>query len=537
MAFHPVASSRPGNSRKRIVPLEIELKLRLSPEDAARLRHDPLLASLTVSRPVTRKLFTTYYDTPELYLQKHQMALRLRHIGKKWIQSIKGGGDAALGLHQRHEWESMVPTGQPDFTRISDPALPRLFDNIELHGQLLALFTTDFKRSTRMLRLVDGSKIEFSLDQGVIRTPADFTREICEIELELKSGNVRALYQLALDILHTIPFRLENASKAERGYRLAGDSKPVPVKAVSVRLETEMNLDEAFKAIAWNCLNHLQGNEAGMLQSEDPEYLHQMRVALRRVRTVRRVFARAFDATAFASATPDLKGLSRSLGAARDWDIFMSEALSEVRDYFHEHAGISALWEECEQMRRNRNDAAREAVGSTRYTEAMLRLGAWLNAETWLPAPGPQQSESRKARLEWSVKKFADNALSHGHKKLKKYYKRADGEGTEGVHALRIAVKEQRYTAEFFSDLYRPKKVKRYIKSLAVLQETLGAVIDTAVTGRLLNQVGMIGDKGGKGGECEGKGIVLGWIAQRGLTKRNEFDEVWGDFEKKRVFW
>ncbi|HEU4771931.1 MAG TPA: inorganic triphosphatase, partial [Candidatus Udaeobacter sp.] len=343
------------------MPLEIELKLSLSPEDVGRLRHDSLLASLTVSRPVSRKLFTAYYDTPDLYLQKHQMALRLRHIGKKWIQSIKGGGDAALGLHQRHEWESMVPTGQPDFTQISDPSLIRLFGDAESHGQLLALFTTDFKRSKRMLRL-DGSEIEFSLDQGVIRTPADFSREICEIELELKSGNAQALYQFALDILHTIPFRLENASKAERGYRLAVDSKPAPIKAVPVRLETEMKLDEAFKAIAWNCLDHLQGNEAGMLQSEDPEYLHQMRVALRRVRTARRVFTRAFDATAFASAIPDLKWLSRSLGAARDWDVFMSETLSEVRDCFHEHAGISALREECEQMRRNRNNAAREAV-------------------------------------------------------------------------------------------------------------------------------------------------------------------------------
>lgn len=519
------------------MPLEIELKLRLSPEDVVRLRHNPLLASLTVSRPATRKLLTAYYDTPDLYLQKHQMALRLRHIGKKWIQSIKGEGNAALGLHRRHEWESIVPTGQPDFSQITDPSLIRLFEGAESRGQLHVLFTTDFKRSKRMLRLVDGSEIEFSLDQGIIRTPADSTGEICEIELELKSGNAQALYQLALDILPAVPFRLENTSKAERGYRFAVASKPTPLKAVPVRLKPEMSLSEAFKAITWNCLDHLQGNEAGMLQNENPEYLHQMRVALRRVGTARHVFARTFDATAFASATPDLKWLARSLGAARDWDVFMSETLSEVRGYFHEHGGISALREDCEQVRRNHSEVAREAVGSTRYTEAMLRLGVWLNAETWIPVPDPRQSESRKARLEWSVKEFADNALSHGHKKLKKYYKKADGEDTEGVHALRIAVKEQRYNAEFFSDLYRRKKVKRYIKSLAALQETLGAMIDAAVIERLLNEVGMMEDKGGEGGECEAKGIVLGWIAQRGLTKRSELDEVWGDFEKNEVFW
>lgn len=347
-------------------------------------------------------------------------------------------------MHQRHEWESMVPTGQPDFSQIMSPSLIRLFDGAELHGQLRVLFTTDFKRSKRMLRLVDGSEIEFSLDQGVIRTPADFTSEICEIELELKSGSAQSLYQFALDILHTVPFRLENASKAERGYRLVTGFKPAPVKAAPVRLE-EMKLGEAIKVIAWNCLDHLHGNEAGMLQ------LHRIRsICIRCVwhyaGYVRRaVFLPGHSMQMRSSAASDLKWLSRSLGAARDWDVFVSETFSEVRNYFHGHPGISALWEECEQMRQNHNDAACEAVGSIRYTEAMLRLGTWLNAETWLPAPDPQQSELRKARLEWPVKKFADKALSHGHEKLKKYYKRADGQSAEAVHALRIAVKAKIY--------------------------------------------------------------------------------------------
>ncbi|SDZ75263.1 CYTH and CHAD domain-containing protein [Nitrosospira multiformis] len=519
------------------MPLEIELKLRLSPEDLGRLRGDPLLRSLTISRPVSQKLFTAYYDTPDLYLQRHQMALRLRHIGRKWIQSIKGGGEAALGLHQRHEWESMVPTGRPDFSQITDPSLIRLFDGAESHGQLCVLFTTDFQRSKRVLRLVNGSEIEFSLDRGVIRTPADFTSEICEIELELKSGSAQSLYQFALDILHIVPFRLENTSKAERGYRLVTGFKPTPIRAAAVRLETEMKLGESIKVIAWNCLDHLHGNEAGMLQHQDPEYLHQMRVALRRIRTARRVFARAFAATGFASATSDLKWLSRSLGGARDWDVFVSETLSEVRNYFHERPGIFALWEECEQIRQNHNEAACEAVGSTRYTEAMLRLGAGLNSETRLLAPDSQQSELRKTGLEWPVKKFADSALSHGHEKLKKYYKRAEGQSSEAVHALRIAVKEQRYTAEFFSDLYRRKRVKRYIKSLTGLQETLGAVIDTTVTERLLNEVGVAEGRDENDGMCEARGIVLGWTVQRGLMKRSELDEIWGDFEKKEVFW
>jgi triphosphatase len=69
------------------------------------------------------------------------------------------------------------------------------------------------------------------------------------------------------------------------------------------------------------------------------------------------------------------------------------------------------------------------------------------------------------------------------------------------------------------------------------LQETLGAVIDTTVTERLLNEVGVAEARDENGGTCEARGIVLGWMVQRGLTKRSELDEAWGDFEKKGVFW
>ena len=108
---------------------ETELKLRLPPDCVKRLQRSPILKSLGVSRPVTRKLYTIYYDTSDFDLWRSGFAFRLRHEGRYWIQSIKGGGSAIAGIHQRSEWENLIAGSQPDFSKISDPALVQIFDN------------------------------------------------------------------------------------------------------------------------------------------------------------------------------------------------------------------------------------------------------------------------------------------------------------------------------------------------------------------------------------------------------------------------
>jgi triphosphatase len=520
------------------MPVEIELKLRLLPDKVAGLRRNSLLKSLTISRPVTQKLYTVYYDTSNFDLRRNDIAFRLRRSGrsgKRWIQSIKGGGSVTGGLHQRYEWETPVPEAQPDFSKIDDAALAKLFGNADLREQLRPLFTTEFKRSIRILRLPDGSEAEFSLDQGLISAPDGSSMSICEIELELKSGSHLPLYQLALDLLSTVPLRLENTSKAERGYALVTGYKSPPLKVLPVQLTGEMNMSKAFKAIARNCLGHLHGNEAGMLEYRNAEYLHQMRVALRRIRLVLIIFAKAFAKPAFASVTPELKWLSAQLGPARDWDVFVSGTLAVVSENFPQHAGLLALRKKCEQIRREQNDRAYKAVDSTRYTELMLKLGAYLSAESRLvPAKPPLNDVGAEIRLETPVKEFADTLLSRGQAKLKKYSKKLKKLDAAELHALRIVAKKQRYASEFFAKLYVAKKAKRYIKSLAELQGTLGTMNDASVAERLLSEVPI---EKAKSGEHEAIGIVRGWVANVALTKKSELDKVWVDFEKNDRFW
>jgi triphosphatase len=197
--------------------VETELKLRVSPEQLARLKRHALLKVYSVTRPVTRRLYNIYYDTANLDLHKSGMALRLRHVGRQWLQTLKGGGSVQAGLHQRNEWEVPVNGPELDFSATEDVAWDEYLPQL-IRKKMQPVFVTDFSRTSRML-IFEGAQIELCMDQGEIST-RQISKPICELELELKFGELHQLFELALAILEVVPFELEMVSKAEYGYRL-----------------------------------------------------------------------------------------------------------------------------------------------------------------------------------------------------------------------------------------------------------------------------------------------------------------------------
>lgn len=515
------------------MPTEIEIKLRLSPDCVARLQRNPLLTSLNVSTPLTRKIYSIYYDTPDFVLRRNSIAFRLRREGKRWVQTIKGGGSAIAGLHQREEWETPVLKAQPDFTKISDPLLIKLFSAASLREQLHPLFVTEFNRSTRTLRLPGGSEAEFCLDRGKI-IAGDASIPLCEIELELKSGSPVPLFEFALALLSIVPLRLENVSKAEHGYALCSGLMSPPFKAQPIQLVAEMGVSEAFRTIMSDCLSHLHSNEAGMLQRRgDIEYLHQARVALRRMRSALSIFSKVFSTAAFTPMSQELKWLAGQFGPARDWDVFVTETMAAVCSAFSGHAGILALREKCEQLRSYHNDNASNTLDSERYTELMLKLGAWLNAKSWLVQPATLE-DLVMMESEMSVGEFAGTLMQQRHRKLKKNGRKLANLNVPELHDLRIIAKKQRYAAEFFAGFYPHKETKRYIQSLSTLQDILGAMNDTSIAEGLLNEVS-IAKEGND--EHEAVGIIIGWSASRSQIKKLELDSAWKHFNSTDPFW
>ena len=199
--------------------METELKLSLNEADLPHLLTHPLLAH----GASTQRLLNTYFDTPDLALQRRRMAVRERLAGDLWLLTVKTAGQSQKGLSRRQEWEGPTTPGALQFDTLVDDATLAA-DLMALRPALRALFFTDFERQ-RWVVTHAGAKIEVALDQGRIHVPGTALSEpLLELELELLSGPETALLALA-DVLRQTPqgdltLTPSETSKAQRGMAL-----------------------------------------------------------------------------------------------------------------------------------------------------------------------------------------------------------------------------------------------------------------------------------------------------------------------------
>ena len=506
---------------------EIELKLRVAPDAVRRLAAHPLLKG--EGRPVTERLRSIYYDTPALDLLRKGIALRVRRVGSAWVQTVKGRGTVRAGLHERAESETRVGGPEPELDRIEDKALARALNPPRIRDELRPVFVTEFRRNSRLLTLRNGTSVEASIDQGVIRSGERVNR-LSELELELKKGSSSELYELALKLQHDVPLALESRSKAERGYALQGAEQMGPVKAQAAVLDPRMTIGDAFKAVMWASLAHLDANEGGLLAGEDPEFLHQMRVALRRLRSALGVFSPPVPESETEPLAREMKWLASCLGPARDWDVFTTETLPPIEGEFGAHGELQAFSARCADLRRRANAKARRAVRSLRYQRLILRLAAWIAAEAWRPAPQGGAGDV----LQKPVTELAAAVLERRYQQARRRGRRLAERSPAELHRLRIAIKKFRYATDFFATLYEGRAARDTLKRLGELQDILGAMNDAATVAGLMRQ-GFAGTRGKR--VLEARGILLGWSRGRAVTLRRELKRAWRAFRTAERFW
>jgi triphosphatase len=499
---------------------EIELKLRVRPEDFGRLSKAPPLAKANGAK-TTRTLQTIYFDTHDRKLRQAGAVLRVRRQGKQFIQTVKTAGNGSAGLQQRGEWETPVPTAAPDLAVTGDRLPPIRPADLE------PLFESRVRRTTRLL---DG--IEVSFDRGEIRTPAGAAEAVSEIELELKSGSARALFDLALELARVAPVQIEPLTKSERGYVLAGETRPSAVHASPLDLDRDGTAEAALEAILRHCLGHLTANQPLVLDEEgNAEALHQMRVALRRLRSALSMFRPLLPPPEKAGFVTEAKWLADTLGEARDRDVFVDETLAPVQHAFPDDPAFDALAADALASRRAAHEAAREAIRSPRYTHFVLRLGAWVEDRGWRH----QQLSERNAALFGPVGELASQLLEKRHRQAQKRGRDFAELDADRRHELRIAVKKLRYAADFFRSLYGAKDTRKYLKRLTDLQGALGRINDFVTARRLL----AIFSAGAADTmlAAEAAGRVVGWHA-RGVSEAEAgLREDWQKFSKTTPFW
>lgn len=456
--------------------MEVELKLLLPVADNAQLMQHPLLAAHAVAPVRTQQLTARYFDTPDLHLLRHGAGLRVRKVDGVWIQTMKAGGSVRSGLHSRHEWEGPVDRPWPRLGRLrkligdAKPYLEMLAAP-ELKQRLEPLFVVEVQRHSWDLEF-EGNRIEMVLDHGHIERHGH-RLPINEIELELKHGHPASLYAFALLLHEQLPVRLSNVNKAERGYLLVRQTGTVAYRARALDLPRGATLAETLPAVLGACLEQIQRNENAVIEGDDAETLHQMRVGVRRLRSALKLFE------AVAPCPPalleDIRWLGAELGAARDWDVLLTSTLAQVQASPGGRNGLMDLQALALDAAQAKRRQAAQALLSPRYTHLMLALGSWMLQA----APGLQGSAAR----------FSRSTMQQLHKSLLKRASRMDEGDAAGVHRARIAAKRGRYALEFFHSLYRPRDARAYLKTLAATQDELGQHNDLAVADRLLREL------------------------------------------------
>jgi CHAD domain-containing protein len=252
------------------------------------------------------------------------------------------------------------------------------------------------------------------------------------------------------------------------------------------------------------CLDHEPGARLGV----DPEELHEMRVATRRMRAAARVH-RAFLPRGRGRLAGELRWLGSVLGPVRDLDVQIDWLEHRAREFPVEDRPVFRRIEAA--LQRRRETARRqmlEALDSDRYARFVERTSAWL-------ARGPGDHPERGRR---SAKRTAPRLIQRRMKKLLRAGAtlRADGSPVD-YHRVRILAKRARYTLEFHAERYG-KPARRVLRRLVRVQDLLGEHQDIVV---FLDRLpALLDDAGGETDESACR--VLDGMRQLQLARASE---------------
>lgn len=451
-----------------------------------------------------RQLSTTYFDTADGALRDRGLALRVRRDGEHFIQTIKGRDEGIGGALHRREIEAPIQSTRPNLDAIDDPEIATTLRESTLTG-LKPVFRVEVERLS--IGPI-GNRADVAVDIDVGKVSAGRRRSaIYEIEIESKGGPVGVLYDLALQLHHEVPVRISKVSKSDTGYLLFAGEEPGSKKGKKPDLDPEITTEQSLSRIMQACLDQLIANEPCVSRTKNPEGIHQMRVALRRMRSILRLFRDLLPEKRYNDTVAELRWLANALGPARDWDVFSTEIVGPVLDHMPDHNALSTLKRRADSRRSRCRKTAQEAVASPRFTELALRLSAWIASPSWHPMASPEVS----ARLAEPATNFATQALRKRFKRVRKLASRIKQLSVEQRHELRIEVKKLRYTIAFFGRLFDRTVVKPFSKQLGSLQDDLGYLNDVAVAEALTAEITLSARPQERTLLQGASGLLVGW--------------------------
>jgi triphosphatase len=475
---------------------------------------------------VRAKLISIYYETDDRALARKGLSLRVRERDGRFVQTVKSIGDGNGGALARGEWEDVIAGARPELNR---PETGR-FLKAGVIDRLKPVFRTEVRRDLVELSPAPGTRIEAAIDRGEISAP-DQKRSlaISEIELELKSGEIGALYDVAQQLMAAAPLRLDQRSKAERGYELAtGRPKRVAAaRAQPPHLDPRLSGSEALECIGRYCLDQILRNEPAALAGR-PDGVHRMRVGIRRLRAALSAFREIVPDDQRRWASKELRSLADTLGEARNLDVFKTALVDPARGTVADKRQLRSLADAVHHRRDAAYSAIGEAIRSTRYSALILRLFRWFDGREW-------QEGGITEELQRPIGEIVPAMLDRCRRAVERRCRGFAEQSPPQRHRLRIALKKLRYTAELFAGLYPSSAVEEFTQRLKHLQDDLGGANDVHI-GELLVRELATGAAKDVGIVTSGR-HVLEWHKRRLLKEEKKLREDLRLLEQAQPFW
>lgn len=269
---------------------------------------------------------------------------------------------------------------------------------------------------------------------------------------------------------------------------------------------------EAFVASTRAALEQIAANATGAAAGRNPEYLHQLRVGVRRLRSALLAFRALLRRRRADAIEQPWRAMMQTLGSARDWDVF------------HQTLEAGNLQLVANKRRAEAQRLARALVKSPRFRETRRRTFAWLQSRPWRRHADPAEP----------LRQFAPPALQRLHEGLCKAAHGIDWRDAARRHRVRIRVKRMRYGCDFFATAFAHRRVHAFLDGLHTLQDILGELNDIEVQRDLLRR--MV-PRGSPLKVVEAESAVRARLASRERELIAALDPAWAAFEARRPFW
>lgn len=316
----------------------------------------------------------------------------------------------------------------------------------------------------------------------------------------------------------------------------ATDPPPPTYRKADVPVLTATaSAEDALAAIVLSGVTQLRGNEACVLARSDEEGIHQMRVAIRRLRSSLSLFGDFLPPEQVNYLGGELRWLIGELGPARDWDVFLAETLAKVLAQVKNEAALEDLRARAKKKQDDAYRRAHAALGSQRYLGMVMLLGAWAEGRRWHdPAAA---APAVPGGLQNSAEAVAHALLDKRYRRVRQVGRRFTSLDPAGRHKLRIQIKKLRYATEFFGSLYPKERLSVFLSDAKLLQDGLGVSNDIDVARRLVHEV-IRGQHGKERARLSfAAGLVIGWHGHVADNREQTLRLMWRRFIRRRPFW